>query len=102
MIQINGTKLQVYVKVRTQENLDIITGTKGALTYAHEEGIISTVKLGMTGLGCRRIKNAYLPSEIQRTSIVRSLELYGKMKDIRDEMWSQACRYKFSSGLLIV
>jgi hypothetical protein len=38
-IQIDGTKRRVYIKVRTQEVIDIIiNGTKGTLTYAQKEG----------------------------------------------------------------
>jgi hypothetical protein len=71
MIQIDGTKRQIYIKVRTQEVIDnIITRTKGALTYAHKEGILSTVKIGIAGLGGRRIRIANLPPEMPRITII--------------------------------
>jgi hypothetical protein len=40
MIQIDGTKRQVYIKVRTQDILEDITRTAGTLTYAQKEGIL--------------------------------------------------------------
>jgi hypothetical protein len=103
MIQIDGTKRQVYIKVRMQEVIDnIITRTKGALKYAHKEGILSTVKIGIAGLGGRRIRIANLPPEMPRMTIIRALETYCKVADIKDEMWSQTYHYKVSSGILLI
>jgi hypothetical protein len=103
MIQIDGTKRQVCTKVRTQEMTEnIITRTKGTLTYAHKEGILSTVKIGIAGLGGRRIRIANLPPEMPRMTIIRALETYGKVGDIKVEMWSQIYHYKVSNGVLVV
>jgi hypothetical protein len=35
-------------------------------------------------------------------NIIRALETYGKVGDIKYEMWSQACHYRVSNGILIV
>ena len=51
MIQIDGIKRQVFLKVNNAEVLEeIITRTQGTLTYEHKEGIISQVKIGIAGL----------------------------------------------------
>jgi hypothetical protein len=103
MIQIDGTKRQFHIKVTTQEIIDnITTRAKGTLTYVHTEGILSTVKIGIAGLGGRRIRPANLPTEMPRMTIIRALETYGKVGDIKDEMWSQTYQYKVSNGILIV
>jgi hypothetical protein len=103
MIQINGKKRQVFIKVNNAEILEeIITRTLGTLTYEHKEGIISHVKIGMAGLGGRRIRVANLPPEMQRAVISRALETYGTVGKIRDEMWSKSYHYKVCSGVLLV
>ena len=46
MIQIDGTKRQVYIKVNNTSVLEeIITRSNGTLTYAHKEGVTSKVKI---------------------------------------------------------
>jgi hypothetical protein len=78
MIQIDGPKRQVYIKVRNEEILDdIFTKTQGTVTYAHKEGMISKVTLAMAGIGFRRLRLANLPLELPRESIIRALETFG-------------------------
>jgi hypothetical protein len=67
-----------------------------------QEETIPTVKLGVAGLGSRRIGIANLPPEMPRTNIIRALEPFEKVGDIRLEMLSQAYHYKVSNGILIV
>ena len=84
MIQIDGPKKQVYIKVKKLEILeDILSRTKGSVIYAHKEGVISKVILAMAGLGYRKLKIAYLPPELPRETVLRALEPFGKVEDIR-------------------
>jgi hypothetical protein len=48
------------------------------------------------------LKNDKPDPEMPQTKIIRSLEPYGKVGDIADEMWSQAYQYKDRNGVLRV
>jgi hypothetical protein len=103
MIQIDGPNRQVCTKVKKIEILeDIIARTNGSVTCAHKEGVTSKVTLAMAGLGYPRLRIANLPPELPREATLRALEPFGKVEDIREEMWSRAYRYHVSTGVLLV
>jgi hypothetical protein len=88
MIQIDGTKRQVFIKSRDEQYVhDLLKTTNGATEYKHSAGIISTVKLEIAGLGTRRIRIANLPPELPETTIRAALTPYGKIHMIHEENW---------------
>jgi hypothetical protein len=102
MVQIDGPQRKVYIKVRTIDILeDILERTSGSVTFAHKEGVTSKVTLAMAGLGFRRLRIANLPPELSREITIRALEPFGKVEDIKEEMWSRAYRYHVSTGVLL-
>lgn len=101
MIQIDGIRRQVFIKVRDTTILEnIIDNTNGCVTYEHTEGIISNVQINMAGIGRRRIRIANLPPEIAKTVIKDTIGQYGHVIDIQDEKWTGAYRYKVNNGII--
>jgi hypothetical protein len=73
LIQIDGIRRQVYIKVRDTTIENIIDTTNGCVTYEHAEGITSKVRINMRGIGRRRIRIANLPPEIAKTVIKETI-----------------------------
>ena len=62
MIQIDGTRRQVFIKFTDFHFVqDILNATNGETVYKHTTGEISPVKLMVAGMGPRRIRLANLP-----------------------------------------
>ena len=52
------------------ENLEtLIDTTKGTVSYEHDEGMVSHVRIVMAGLGRRRVRIANLPPEMSKALI---------------------------------
>jgi hypothetical protein len=99
MVQIDGPKREVYIKVKKIEILeDTLARTNGSVTFEHKEGVTSKATLAMAGLGFRRLRINNLPPELPRETTLRAVEPFGKVEDIREEMWSRAYRYHVSTG----
>jgi hypothetical protein len=93
MIQIDGTKREVYIKMTDIENVqDIIQGTGGQAEYKHTNGEISSVSVNMAGMGTRKIRIANLPPEVAADTLRASLAQYGKILSVKDETWAQTYR----------
>jgi len=69
------------------------------MSYRHDNGVISTVRIEIAGMGTRKIRIADLPTEVTDQAISRVLTSYGELLDIRHEMWSNIYRYKVPNGI---
>ena len=100
MIQIDGTKRQVYIKMADIEGQqDIIQGTDGQSEYKHTNGEIATVSVNMAGMGTRKIRIANLPPEVPEDTLRASLAQYGKILSVKEEKWARTYRYAVASGI---
>ena len=68
------------------------------MTYKHDNGEISTVRIEFAGMGNRKIRIANLPTEFTDQPISRAFMSYGVVLDIRHETWSNIYRYKVPNG----
>jgi len=65
MIQTDGIKRQVYVKLTDKDYmLSTINGTGGREAYTHLTGEISPVEIALAGMGYKKIRVANLPPEV--------------------------------------
>jgi hypothetical protein len=79
MAQMDGIHRHVNIKVRDPGILeDVIAQNNGALTYEHNEGVISNAAISMAGLGKQRIRIANLPPALCAATV----------REIREEMCS--------------
>jgi len=70
MIQIDGTRRQVYIKLIEIECVQaLLQGTGGLAKYKHTNGEISTVRIDMAGMGTRKIRIANLPPEVAEDTL---------------------------------
>jgi len=53
-------------------------------------------------MGIKRIRIACLPPQVKESTIKECMSKFGDVKSIRDEMWTQAYRYKVYNGVRIV
>jgi len=103
MLQIDGPRCQVFIKMKQYNELyKIIQETNGLNEYKHSNGEISQFKIEMAGLGTKRIRIANLPPEVPEGPIRVALAQYGVIKSIQEESWSKAYRYAVSNGIKIV
>ena len=103
MIQIDGTRRQVYIKFTDFQYLqDLFHSTTGQSEYKHDNGEISQVKIEMTGMGTSRLRLAKLPPETPDEAVSFVFSQYGEIKEMQLESWSTAYRYKVFNGVRIV
>jgi hypothetical protein len=89
MIQIEGTRRQVYIKLSTNDYAkEIVKKTEGQVTYKHDNGEISIVRIDFAGMGTRRSRIADLRPEVTDQTISRALTPYGEVLNINHETWS--------------
>jgi len=69
------------------------------MTYKHENGEISTVRIEFAWMGTRKIRIAGLPPAVTDQAISRAFSSYGKVLYIRHETWSNMYRYKVPNGI---
>ena len=53
-------------------------------------------------MGIRNFRIANLPPEVPDRTLRDNLVKYGEVKDIKEELWTKAYRYKVSNGIQIV
>jgi hypothetical protein len=68
------------------------------MDYTHDNVELSSVQLE---LGIRRTRIANLPPEVPDRVIRDSLTPFGDVKEITEESWSKAYRYKVSNGIRV-
>ena len=102
LIQIDGPRRQVYIKLNSTDYAkEIVRDSAGQLTYTHETGEISIVRIDFAGMGTRKIRIADLPPEVSDQAISRALQPYGEILELRHETWSSIYRYKVPNGIRI-
>jgi len=80
----------------------ILTATQGQEDFRHENGEISKVRIEAVGLGMRRVRVASLPSEVEDKTLKMALGAFGEVRDIQQEIWPNAYRYRVSKGVRVV
>ena len=100
MIQIDGIKRQVFIKLTDPESMHaIIHGTSGRAEYKYPNGEIYMVNIDIAGMGVKRIRVANLPPEVPNDTLQRALTVYGKVLDVHTETWAKSYRYQVANGI---
>jgi hypothetical protein len=74
MVQIDGPRRQVYIKLKNADQVcTFLHESGGQKEYKHDNGMISTVKMEPAGMGIRIIRIANLPPEVNDRTIVTIL-----------------------------
>jgi hypothetical protein len=100
MIQIDGIKRQVFIKLVDIESVQgLLRDTSGRAAYKYPNGELSVVNIDLAGMGTKRVRVASLPPETTNETLRASLISYGKVLNIQAETWSKAYRYPVSNGV---
>jgi hypothetical protein len=100
MIQIDGIKKQVFVKLTDKEYMKtIIYDTKGRGECRYDTGEIFPVEISVAGMGYKKIRIANLPPEIVDDTVRDALAPFGKVLNIQNEMWAITYRYTVQNGV---
>jgi hypothetical protein len=103
MVQVDGTKRQVFVKLREYNKMqEILTSTRGSGEVRHLNGEISTVRVQAAGLGTKRARLANLPPEVPDSVIRIMMSRFRGVREVLAETWPTACRYPVVNGIRIV
>jgi hypothetical protein len=88
MIQIDGIKRQVFIKMTNIEKVQaVVNATGGEIDYTYPTGQIPTVTLAVAGLATKRFRVANLPPEISHDELRTALTPYEKTVNIQTEKW---------------
>jgi hypothetical protein len=99
MIQADGIKRQVFIKLVNNESMQkILKDTNGEAKYKHHNGEVTTVGITVAGLGTKRIRVANLPPEVPDAALRTLLAPFGKVQIIQQEMWTKMYRYPVLNG----
>ena len=100
LIQIDGIRRQVFIKLPTSEHvIKIVRDTNGSAEYKYPSGEVFHVNLDLAGLGTKRIRVANLPPEVPDEVLRVALQPYGKVVTVSGETWSKAYRYQVPNGI---
>jgi hypothetical protein len=87
LVQIDGIRREVFIKVRNPGLIEyLIYKNKGTIPCVHQEGVLSQVRISMAGLRTHRVRIANLPPELQSTFLMRALEKYGTVYDVKADV----------------
>jgi hypothetical protein len=65
MIQIDGTRRQVFIKfTNTSRMIEVLSEKNGGIEFKHDNGEISQATIDIIGLGMRKIRIANPPLEV--------------------------------------
>jgi hypothetical protein len=88
MIQIDGTKRQVYIKfIELSYVQALIRDTNSQAEYKHTTSKLPIVNITNAGMNTKCVSIANLPHEVQNASIRTSLAPFGAILTITEEMW---------------
>ena len=102
MIQIDGTRLRVYLKFSTSKKTHAVLKTSGKIEYRHDNDELSTIFIEPAGMGTRLIRIFNLSPEMPDCTTRDAVSMYGDVKDIREETRSSAYRHPVSNGRVAV
>ncbi|PSN48018.1 hypothetical protein C0J52_23474, partial [Blattella germanica] len=80
----------------------ILLDTNGESYYIHEGGQRTKVTIDSAGLGIRYVKVYNLPTEVPNHNIKVSLETFGNVVEINEDVWSRNFRYSVPNGVRTV
>ena len=80
----------------------LLQDTAGKQEFKHDTGALSQVHISIAGMGIRKVRIANLSPEVPDRTIRDNLAKYGEVKDIKEELWTKAYRYKVSNRIRIV
>jgi hypothetical protein len=84
MVQMDGTRRQVYIKFTDLQYLqDLLHSTTGHSEYKHNNGEILQVKKEMAGMSTRRVRLANLPPETPDEAVSFAFSQYGEIKEMQ-------------------
>jgi hypothetical protein len=100
MIQVDGIKRQVFIKLVNNESMQrILKDTNGEAKYKHHNGEVTTVGITVAGLGTKRVRIANLPPGVPDAALTTLLAPFGKVQIMQQEMWTKMYRYRVSNGI---
>ena len=103
MIQIDGPRRRVYIKLNNEVRLqEVLHTTHGQLDYLHDNGELSIVYIERAGMGVRRVRVANRPPELQDKKLRDTISRYGEVRTISEEQWSKSYIYPVHNGIRIV
>jgi hypothetical protein len=103
MIQIAGTRRNVYIKFREPQKMqETLTATQRQAEFRHENGEITKFRIEAVGLGMKRVRVANLLPEVADGTLKMALGTYGDVREIQLETWSNAYRYLVPNGIRVV
>jgi hypothetical protein len=103
MIQIDGSKRQVYIKLKDKESVEALLRETGMqVDCKHHSGEVSHVNIALAGLGRKRVRIANLAPEVGDDMLRKALTPFGQTFDIQMEKWSTQYKYCVDNGIRIV
>ena len=100
MIQIDGTKRQVYIKLIDNVYVQaLLREANGQAECKHHNGVLSIVNIAMAGMGTKRVRIANLPPEVNEHVIRTALTPFGTVMAVTEEMWPKTYRYNVPNGV---
>jgi hypothetical protein len=100
MIQIDGIKRQVYIKLIDKECLlALLRPTNAQAEYKHHTAELSIVSIAVAGMGIKRVRIANLPPDVLDDALRAALAPFGTVMAIQEEMWSKTYRYAVANGI---
>ena len=86
MIQIDGPRRRVYIKLNNEMRLQaVLHTTQGQLDYIHKHGELSIVYTERARMWVRRVRVANLPPELQDRILRDVIFRYGEVRAITDK-----------------
>jgi hypothetical protein len=80
MIQVDGTRRHVYIKLRIDQRMQyILTVTNGQGEFRHTSGEISKVRIEMADLRMRRVRLSKHPPVVYDTAVRLAMGTYGEV-----------------------
>ena len=103
MIQIDGLRRRVFITFTNGVRMHrLMQDTAGTMALKHDTGELSQVHISIAGMGIRKVRIANLPTEVPDRTIRENVDKYGEVKNIKEELWTKANRYKVSNEIRVV